>query len=70
MLTEVLFRRIYFRFSYKVLSTPFYGDQFVNSAFLKKRGMAETLFYEDLSDTDKVYDALLNLLQPRFVSNK
>lgn len=50
-----------------MLSTPFYGDQFVNSAALKKRGMADTLFYEDLNDDDKIYDALLNLLQPVFV---
>lgn len=50
-----------------MLSTPFYGDQFVNAAALKKRGMGETIFYEDLNYDDKVYDALLNLLQPRFV---
>lgn len=50
-----------------MLSTPFYGDQFVNAAALKKRGMGETIFYEDLNNDDKIYDALLNLLQPRFV---
>jgi len=49
-----------------VLSTPFYGDQFVNSAALKKRGMGETLFYEDLNYGDKVYDALLKVLQPSY----
>lgn len=54
-------------FVIKVLATPFYGDQFVNSAALKKRGMAENLFYEDLDYDDKVYDALLNLLQPKYV---
>lgn len=50
-----------------MLSTPFYGDQFSNSAAVNKRGMGETLFYEDLNYDDKVYDALRNLLQPRFV---
>lgn len=50
-----------------MLATPFYGDQFANVAALKKRGMGETLFYEDLNYADKVYDALLNLLKPRFV---
>ncbi|KAJ6645923.1 UDP-glycosyltransferase UGT5 [Pseudolycoriella hygida] len=49
-----------------VLSTPFYGDQFVNAAALKKRGMGETLFYEDLHHDTEVFDALSNLLQPRY----
>ncbi|XP_037024343.1 UDP-glycosyltransferase UGT5-like [Bradysia coprophila] len=48
------------------LITPFYGDQFVNSAYLKKRGMADTLLYEDLDEPDRVYDALLKLLNPRY----
>lgn len=51
---------------YIALITPFYGDQFVNGAYLKKRGMADTLLYEDLDDANKVYEAIRNLLQPRF----
>lgn len=51
---------------YKALLTPFYGDQFVNSAFLEKRGMGKILYYEDLNYADKVYDALVDLLQPRY----
>ncbi|CRK86175.1 CLUMA_CG000058, isoform A [Clunio marinus] len=42
-----------------VVSTPFYGDQFLNSAAMEKRGMGVILRYQDINK-ETVYQALKN----------
>lgn len=51
-----------------VISTPFYGDQFLNSAAMEKRGMAVILKYQDMN-RDAVFQALRKGLDPRMQEN-
>lgn len=47
-----------------VITTPFYGDQFLNSAAMEKRGMAVVLLQQDMNK-DSVFQALRKALDPR-----
>lgn len=51
-----------------VVSTPFYGDQFLNSAAMENRGMAVIVKYQDM-DRDTVYNALRKALDPKMRLN-
>lgn len=51
-----------------VISTPFYGDQFLNVAAMEKRGMAVVLKYQDISK-DTVFQALRKALDPKMLEN-
>ena len=51
-----------------VISTPFYGDQFLNSAALEDRGMAVILKYKDINK-DTVFAALRKALDPKMKAN-
>lgn len=51
-----------------VVSTPFYGDQFLNSAAMESRGMGVVLKYQDISK-DTVSNALRKALEPRMRHN-
>jgi len=51
-----------------VVSTPFYGDQFLNSAALQSRGMAVILPYKDINK-DSVFIALRKALDPKLKKN-
>lgn len=47
-----------------VISTPFYGDQFLNSAAMESRGMGVILKYQDINK-DSVFQALRKALDPK-----
>ena len=51
-----------------VISTPFYGDQFLNSAALEDRGMAVILKFQDINK-DTVFAALRKALDPKMKAN-
>lgn len=51
-----------------VISTPFYGDQFLNGAAMEKRGMAVVLNYQDINK-DTVFQALRKALDPKMLEN-
>lgn len=51
-----------------VVSTPFYGDQFLNSAAMENRGMGVVLKYEDMT-RDNVFQALRKVLDPKMSEN-
>lgn len=51
-----------------VVSTPFYGDQFLNSAALENRGMAVVLQYSQISE-QSVHHALRRILDAKFQQN-
>lgn len=51
-----------------VVSTPFYGDQFMNSAAMEKRGMAVILKYQDMN-RDSVFQALRKGLDSKMREN-
>lgn len=51
-----------------VISTPFYGDQFLNAAAMEKRGMAVILKYQDINK-DSVFQALRKALDPKMLAN-
>lgn len=51
-----------------VISTPFYGDQFLNSAAAEKRGMGVVLKYQDINK-DSVFYALRKTLEPAMKEN-
>lgn len=51
-----------------VVSTPMYGDQFLNSAAFENRGAGIVLPYEDIS-TDRILNALEFALSPQCVEN-
>lgn len=46
-----------------VVATPMYGDQFLNSAALKDRGMGEIVHYEDIT-AETVRAAIVKALNP------
>lgn len=48
-----------------VVVTPFYGDQFLNSAAIENRGMGVILKYEDINE-QSVNSALRRVLDKRF----
>lgn len=49
-----------------VITTPIYGDQFLNAAALMKRGMGLTLPFSDINEQN-VFEAISNGLQPRLI---
>lgn len=51
-----------------VVSTPFYGDQFLNSAAMENRGMGVVLKYQDINK-DSVFMALRKTLDPNMRKN-
>lgn len=51
-----------------VISTPFYGDQFLNSAAMEKRGMGVVLKYQDMNK-DSVFQALRKALDTKMNKN-
>lgn len=51
-----------------MISTPFYGDQFLNSAAAESRGMAVILRYEDITK-DSMFQALRKALEPKMKEN-
>lgn len=51
-----------------VVSTPFYGDQFLNSAAMENRGMGVILKYQDIKK-DEVFLALRKALDSRVQDN-
>lgn len=51
-----------------VVSTPFYGDQFLNSAAMENRGMGVVLKYQDMN-RDSVFQALRKVLDPNMRKN-
>lgn len=51
-----------------VVSTPFYGDQFLNSAALEDRGMGVVVNYVDLNE-HTVHHALRRVLDIKFRQN-
>jgi glucuronosyltransferase len=51
-----------------VVSTPFYGDQFMNSAAMEKRGMGVILKYQDMN-RDNVFQALRKALDSKMQEN-
>lgn len=51
-----------------VVSTPFYGDQFLNSAAMENRGMGIILKYQDIKK-DEVFLALRKALDSRTQDN-
>lgn len=51
-----------------VVSTPFYGDQFLNSAAMENRGMGVVLKYQDISK-DSVFQALRKALDSKMRLN-
>ena len=48
--------------------TPIYGDQYLNAAALKYRGMGIILHYNQLNEQN-IYNSIQQILQPRFVFN-
>lgn len=51
-----------------VISTPFYGDQFMNSAAMVERGMGVILKYNNINK-DSVFQALRKALDPKMKQN-
>lgn len=51
-----------------VITTPFYGDQFLNSAAMEKRGMGVVLKYQDMNK-DSVFQALRKALDIKMRNN-
>ncbi|XP_037914896.1 UDP-glucosyltransferase 2-like isoform X1 [Hermetia illucens] len=51
-----------------VILTPMYGDQFLNAASLKNRGMGIILNYEDITEAN-IFRAVKQLLEPRYHEN-
>jgi glucuronosyltransferase len=51
-----------------VVSTPFYGDQFLNSAAMENRGMGVILKYQDINK-DSVFNALRKALDRKMRLN-
>ena len=51
-----------------VVSTPFYGDQFLNSAAMVNRGMGLVLKYQDMTK-ENVFETLRRALDPRMKEN-
>jgi glucuronosyltransferase len=51
-----------------VISTPFYGDQFMNSAAMEERGMGVILKYQDMNK-DSVFQALRKALDVKVRDN-
>lgn len=49
-----------------IITTPIYGDQFLNGASLVHRGMGITLHFDELTE-DNIIDAVQRILQPRLV---
>lgn len=47
-----------------MISTPIYGDQFINSAAVEARGMGLILHYEDLNE-EHISRTLNEVLKPR-----
>jgi glucuronosyltransferase len=51
-----------------VVATPFYGDQFLNSAAMENRGMGVVLKYKDIN-RDSVFLSLRKALDPQMKKN-
>ena len=51
-----------------VISTPFYGDQFLNSAAAENRGMGVVLKYQEITK-DSMFQALRKALDPNMKEN-
>lgn len=51
-----------------VVSTPFYGDQFLNSAALENRGMGVILHYTDITE-QTLHHAIRKVLDAKFRQN-
>ncbi|XP_067632107.1 UDP-glycosyltransferase UGT5-like isoform X2 [Eurosta solidaginis] len=51
-----------------VVATPFYGDQFLNSAALKHRGMGVLLNYEDITE-NSVLKAIREVLKKQYMDH-
>lgn len=51
-----------------VVVTPMYGDQFLNAAALKDRGMGHIVHYEDIN-TDTIKTAIAKMLEPAAQEN-
>lgn len=51
-----------------VISTPFYGDQFLNGAAMENRGMAVVLNYQDINK-ETVFQALRKALDHKMLEN-
>lgn len=51
-----------------LISTPFYGDQFLNSAAAENREMGVILRYQDITK-DSVFQALRKTLDPKMKEN-
>ncbi|KAG5667808.1 hypothetical protein PVAND_015777 [Polypedilum vanderplanki] len=45
--------------------TPIYGDQYLNAAALKERGMGVILNYDELSE-EKIYESIVEILKPSY----